>query len=385
MVRGTLITLACSGALVALGINAPAESGDDSPRGVVTNALRALHDRDLNRDAGDADVAGYYQGLRAGRPRTLLGRATDGANYHFRRDFRYYEARPNVDWPEHDGSGRHITNSFGISDREYSVERVPRSHRIAVVGDSIARGQGAPFGQSFEALVEARLNAERTRDDVAIYELINFSTTGYRLTQMLDLALETVPSFKPDVYLLCLTRLSVGNAWGDHLAQLVYDRMDLKYPYLRELAVSANLDARDSIGTMRAKLEPFRLQAIRWALQEIGDRARRDGAVLVVAFVPTVNSPKSQERRFGAVRPVVAELGLPLIDVLDVFGAGDLNTLRVAPGNDHPNTEGHRMIARVLYDRMLADPKVAAIMLGTAVTGLAVDGPTTASPWSRVP
>jgi lysophospholipase L1-like esterase len=364
IVRNAVLTLISCGLLIAVGLSRPARATGDSWSAKGRGVLRALHDRDLNREGDDTDVAGYYEGLLAGRPRNLLGRAQDVVNYRFRGDFLYYEARQNVDWAEHDGSGRHVTNSFGMSDGEYAAARQPGTRRVALIGDSITRGQGAPFGASFEAIVEDRLNSQHLENDIAHHEWINFSTTGYRLTQMLDVALETVPRFKPDVYVICLTRLSVGNVWGDHLAQLVYDGIDLKYPYLRELAASAGLDARDPIGTMRAKLSPFRLPAIRWSLVEISNRARRDGAVLVVAFVPTVNSPAAQERQFRGIRSLVGDLDLPLIDLLGVFDDPDLSHLRVAPGNDHPNGPGHEALARALYEELVTDGRLSRLFLG---------------------
>jgi lysophospholipase L1-like esterase len=253
-----------------------------------------------------------------------------------------------------------------LSDREYELRPPAGARRIAFIGDSVTRGQGAPFGESFEALLELRLNEQRRADGPAQYELINFSTTGYRLTQMLDVALETVPAYDPDVYVICLTRLSVGGAWGDHLAQLIYDGIDLKYPYLRELTTIAGLDPRDPIGAMRAKLEPFRIPVVKWALQEIQRQATSRRAAVVVAFVPTGNRPEALEPGFATIREAVRELDLPLIDLLAAFKDVDLATVRVSAGNVHPNGKGHRIIFEHLYDRIRADPRLLPLMSGPA-------------------
>jgi lysophospholipase L1-like esterase len=363
--RNALITLLCCGILVVVGMIRPARSGADPRLDGVRGVWRALQDRDQQSPTDD-EVAGYYEGLLAGRPRTLLGRARNEANYQFRGDFLYYEARANVDWPEHDDSGRHITNSLGMSDREYVVERRPGTRRLTIIGDSISRGQGVRPDETFEALLEDRLNDRHGGTAITEYELLNLSTTGYRLTQMLDVALEKAPLFKPDVYVVCLTRLSVGVAWGDHLAQLVYDRIDLKYPYLREVALKADLSPRDPIRVMRGKLAAFRLPVIRWTLQEIQERARRDNAAVVILFVPTANTPESLEPAFAPVRQLVRDLGLPLVDVLSVFGDVDLNSVRVARDNVHLNAEGHRQIFEFVYPRILEDRALAEIILGPA-------------------
>jgi hypothetical protein len=190
---------------------------------------------------------------------------------------------------------------------------------------------------------------------------------------MLDVALERVPSFAPDVYVVCLTRLSVGVAWGDHLAQLVYDRIDLKYPYLREVALKAGLSPADSIRVMRGKLSAFRLPVIRWALEEIQDRARRDNARVVVVFVPSGNSPESLEPAFAPVRQLVKDQGLPLVDALDLFADVDLSSVRVSADNVHLNVEGHRQMFEYLYGEILADRALAEMILGLAQMATATD------------
>src|SRR5690606_36491891 len=140
------------------------------------------------------------------------------------------------------------------------------------------------------------------------YELVNFSNTGYRLTQLVDVALEKVPAFAPDVYVVCLTRLGVSRKWGDHIAQLVYDNVDLKYPFLRELAAAARLDPRDTTGTMDAKLAPHRLDGIRWAMATIQEKAAREGAEVLAVLVPTATAPDALEEAFEGVRGVLREL-----------------------------------------------------------------------------
>jgi lysophospholipase L1-like esterase len=365
LLKRAVVTLVVCGALVAVGRSEPRASWSDPGISPVRRLVRMLHDRNVGRDANAEQVAGYYEGLLAGRPVTLLGRSDDSAAYRFRGDFLYYEAKPKLDLADYDDPAlRHVTNSHGMPDLEYSIERRPGTRRLAVLGDSVTRGQGAPFGESFEALLERHLNERYTGNGVEAYELLNFSNTGYRLTQLLDVALEKAPAFAPDVYVVCLTQLSVSRKWGDHIAQLMYDRIDLKYPYLRQLAVDARLDGRDPPGTMDAKLASYRLPAIRWAMAEIQRKARSEGATVLAVLVPTASSPGRQQELFADVREVLGDLAIPTIDLLDTFeGVEDTLPFMVEEGNVHPNREGHRRIFERFGQKIATDPVAAAVLL----------------------
>jgi lysophospholipase L1-like esterase len=333
--------------VAAIGRSEPRASYLEPDLSFIERVIRMMHDRNLNQNVADEEVAGYYEGLLAGRPTALLGNARESDVYRFRGDFLYYEPRPDLDVADYDDPVlRHVTNAHGLADREYPLEPTPGTRRIAVLGDSVTRGQGAPFGTGFEALLEDRLNA---REPETAYELLNFSVTGYRLTQMVDVALEVAPRFSPDVYLVCLTRLSVSRKWGDHVAQLVYDGIDLKYPALRDLAAEAGIDPRDPPGTMDAKLAAVRLPALRWALSTMRDEAASRDAEMVVLLVPTASSPAALRDVFEGVPELLRELEIPTIDLLDTFGSEeDMTPFMVEFGNIHPNEAGHRQIFEAL-------------------------------------
>src|SRR5687767_2209709 len=210
----------------------PPESGR-----FIHELLEVLQRRGLSSEAAADHAAGYYEGLlneggrvssmnaivsgRLGvrknpaRPDTGIRALRLPDRYIIRRDFLYYEARPNLDLADYDDSGlRLVTNSVGLSDREYAVERAPDSRRIAVLGDSVTRGQGAPFGASYEALLEGELNRRPLAPAVQRYEVMNFAVSGYRLTQMLEMASVRAAPYRPDLYIVGLSELSISRKWG---------------------------------------------------------------------------------------------------------------------------------------------------------------------------
>jgi hypothetical protein len=52
-------------------------------------------------------------------------------------------------------------------------------------------------------------------------------------------------------------------------------------------------------------------------------------------------------------RAVIDRLGIPLIDLIGIFPEADRPRLRVAPWDDHPNAEAHRLIAARFYDHLV--------------------------------
>jgi lysophospholipase L1-like esterase len=251
-----------------------------------------------------------------------------------------------------------------MADKEYSLEKPARTRRIAVLGDSLVRGLGAGTGAGFEALLEERLNAVHRSSVIDRYEVLNFGVEGYRITQIVDVAALKVPPFSPDVYVVGLTDIAVFRKWGHHIAQLVHDGIDLKYPFLRQVIERSGVSARDSITTFDAKMAPFRIPVFRWALTQIRNRAEASGASMVVLLLPTVQEPSELRDNFGDAYPVLDELRVPTIDLLDAFAHTDYDALRISAENRHPNRAGYRRLSEQLYLRLLENPAAAAAVLG---------------------
>lgn len=97
-----------------------------------------------------------------------------------------------------EGFGNSTINSFGMHDRERSLQKPAGTFRIAIMGDSLTEGQQVPMDKNYCALLEKRLNETGTRK----YEVLNFGVSGYALGQeylrMKDLALR----FHPDLVII---------------------------------------------------------------------------------------------------------------------------------------------------------------------------------------
>lgn len=370
--------------LSLLGLKA-AHAGGWMPDGVVgaggERLVTTLANRDLNKEAREALTAGYYEGLinEGSRLSSMNRLVTDTRRPTWEdreqpdrrqtHSFLFYELIPNSDTPDYRDERfryRLKTNSVGMADREYTVEKPGNTRRIALLGDSITRGQGAPYLGNYESLLEDRLNQSQGPDLRRRFEILNFAVGSYSVMQMMDAAVVKGTPYDPDVYIVALTDLSVYRRWGHHIPLLLNSGIDLKYDYLRDLVRQAGLEPMEPLGAVDAKLSRFRIPTIRWALAEIKAHATAQGAEVVVLLVPTGDDPAILAEEFLGVRRMLAELDLPVVDLLDTFAdVDDRARIRVADNDRHPNAEGHRMLAERLYLTITADPRLSQAVLGT--------------------
>lgn len=368
------------GALVALlGLQLAAQAGHRLP-GLAGEAITTMANRDLNREGREALSAGYYEGLinegaRLGGMNRLVTDSRKFTNDDPRQPdrvrvnaFHYYELLPNADVMDYlDQRARYRlkTNADGLSDRGYERLKPVGTRRIALFGDSITRGQGAPYQENYEALLERALTAERVTNGQGPIEILNFAVGSYSLMQMMDTAISRATAYSPDVYVVALTDRCVYRAWGRHVAQLMHAGIDLKYAYLRAVAREAGVSTDDSFGIFDAKMARHRLPTIRWSLQMIRDHARKHGASMLVLFIPTVDDPKLLAEEFLGVEEILDDLQVPYIDVLDTFVAmGDRAPVRVADNDRHPNAQGHRMLEAAILDKLRTSQDAMDVVFG---------------------
>jgi hypothetical protein len=340
--------------------------------------LGTLSNREPNMEAREELTAGYYEGLINESSRVSwmnrLSTGARGVTFENRReadrretgDFLFYELVPNADTPDYADERfryRLRTNSAGLADREYSREKPNGVHRIALLGDSITRGDGAPYLGNYESLLEARLNEEAAGGDARV-EILNFAVGGYNLTQMLEAAIVKATPYAPDVYVVAMTKVSVYRRWGEHLALLLNAGIDLKYEYLRDTVRAAGLKPEDPIGVTNAKLARFRIPTIRWVLTELERHATAHDADVLVILVPSAEDVDVLREEFLGVREVIDALGIPVIDLLDTFEDVEYAPYRVAENDGHPNAAGHRRLFEHVHDRIRADARLTRMFSG---------------------
>lgn len=276
-----------------------------------------------------------------------------------------------------------VTNSHGLRDQEYSLERTPGKKRLLLLGDSFAWGLGVEQPEIFLELLEAR-HPE--------WEMINAGVSGYGTDQELLYYRERGRLFAPDVVLLLIHENDFRNNASSRQqgrnkprfflrdGELVLERNQVAAPssgqrlerlVLRRsrLLGSLYLRARQEIwrrfGTEPSTDFPVTVEL----LEELGREVAEDGAQLVVASVPMPLALRSRLTDELESRGIVyRQLDAAFDDALEVEverwrrgESRDANERPVSPfvyrADFHWNALGHRVAADAI-ERQLVDQGV---------------------------
>ncbi len=265
------------------------------------------------------------------------------------------------------GDGRSVhygINAAGYRGREFTVERVPATARVAVLGDSFAFGQGVKDGDVFAALLEKSLPA-CPGSGVEVY---NFSVPAYATIHEAALLESDVLAYRPDLvvvwYFLNDTETIGTLHFFERTESPSFFPLARRFSALARLA-GARLDValmtREMIRHYRASYDDAdpRWLRVKGSLQRISDLSRSSGTP-VVSFVHPILFRLGESYPFADLHSKVLaaarEAGLPAHDLTDAFEGMDSGTLWVHPSDQHPNEIAHRLAAEY------AAPQVAALL-----------------------
>jgi hypothetical protein len=238
-------------------------------------------------------------------------------------------------------------NRWGMRDQDYERKAPPNTYRIAMLGASSVMGWGVGDGQTFEALVEDRLNHE---DDLhAKYEILNFGVQGYQPLQQL-VSLEKAFEFEPNAIFYIATGREISRATR-YLVEATQKNVVIPFEPLREIVARAGL-TRDMDETAALKrINPYSNEILSWTYHRIVERSRENGALPVFIFLPQVREGTWQEETPETLS-MAEKAGFIIINLADVYSGQDITTIRLAEWDDHPNVLGHTLIASRLYDEL---------------------------------
>lgn len=344
--------------------------------------LVALHQSGLNARDQAIQHRGYYEQLEVrAQPNAqvldVVGRRADWQDLgslgviRDRADVVLRELEPStrIVWNGH----TFTTNQWGMRDTAYDKDKPADVLRIALVGPSHVMGNNVGDGETFEALVEARLNREQPWPRFKRYEILNFGVDGHSILQQVALLEDRVFAFSPDV--VVATHYASNRSMTEGaLMKIVDGRVPVPYDDVRTLLKRAGLDHVDQ-GRLPVPFAPARAAA-RWAgldvrmphgestarirsiADAVVDASFRRFATLAAAHRATplvlgVDVVTDRETVTVPNARALQEAGLPVLDLFDVYPAERRPALRVAPWDDHPNAEGHRLVADRLYPALL--------------------------------
>lgn len=365
--------------IVLLVVSAPAVRA--AVPTVVAASLDALHATGLNARDSAVQHRGYYEQLEVrGTPNSqvldIVGTRAQWQDLgslgiiHERSDLMLRELLPlkRVEWNGHQFS----TNRWGMRDRDYERDKPAGTFRVALLGPSHVMGNNVGDGETFESLVETRLNKELQLPGYDRIEVLNFGVDGYSILQQVAILEDRVLAFSPDVVIAThyqSNRTMTEGAllklvWADVAipheplralmsgAGLVdVDRGSFPVPFgwARSVARGLGVNPRMPEGEAAGRTRRIADATVEVSFERFAQVARQSGVTPAVLALNVVIDDVAPEVPNATV---LRRLGLPVFDLFDVFPAARRPSLRVAPWDDHPNATGHALIAARFYDAL---------------------------------
>ena len=249
--------------------------------------------------------------------------------------------------------GHYSVNRWGMRDKDYEKLPAPGTFRIAILGASTIAGWGVGDGETFEALVEDRMNRERKGAPFERYEILNFGVPGYQPPQQLP-ASEKALSFAPGAVIYVATGREASRA-ADYLAEVVRKKIEIPYPPLKAIVQKAAVDATTDQSAALRRLEPFKDEILAWVYRKIVDDSRSRRATPILVFLPQSQGGNWEEETPAILRIAEAS-GFAVLNMSDVFKNHDVKSYALAEWDMHPNTFGHQVIAARLFDELAKRP-----------------------------
>lgn len=383
LLQARSVSLLVTAAVLALGLV-------PLPGGWAKAVRQDLQSLSLNRADREAGGGGYYEGLINGGlsdhggdlTARLLGKPTHWINFHdvdavqySRDDFLLFELKPNVN---HVVFGQPFTtNRFGLRDRPYTKEKPERTFRIALLGSSIDMGWGVGTEQTYENLLEDWLNAQAAKSgSIRKFEVLNFAVAAYSPLQRVEVFRRKAAEFQPDLVLFSVTMLDI-RLTQLHLLKVLQCRVDVRHDFVRRVIDEAGIKGDDlTLGKDgELRLKDVLKSKLRPHLWELGDEAmgllaadcRSRGVPLVCLMIPRAGPSDPPFERAPLVAQqarIAARHAVPVVDLMDAFDHSDPNDVAIAPWDDHPNDQGHKLMFLALARALSEHEELYMLLFG---------------------
>jgi hypothetical protein len=211
-------------------------------------------------------------------------------------------------------------------------------------------GSGVEAHETFEALVEDRLNKEFAQGTSTRFEILNFGVAGYTPFHVLYQLDRKVFAFEPHLAIFVIH----ARDWDSAAAQfvrMVRRRFLPRDPYLEDLVRRTGLTPQAGLNEGRRRVKPFEKELLGLVYGRFVELCRARGIIPVFLYMQPVTEPAQAWRKADRIQVLTTarEAGGHVLDLTGVFEGRDLSTLSIAENDGHPNALGSRLIADKLH------------------------------------
>ncbi len=263
-------------------------------------------------------------------------------------------------------------NSDGFRDDEFARQRPQGQKLIAILGDSIAFGQGVPQDQTFPALLNKMLNSSKKEADYIVW---NLGVPGYNTEQESEVLRSFVLPQKPDWVFLAYVINDVEPVNTDALKLLAGEKLDNQSSWLSgqiEKSVTLHI-AKNRFGRIVRWFKPewyFSSYVDDAIMQYVApDSAWNNVSTIIESMKKLCDSHKVRftvlmtpammdfaNYPFLIINQTVErfckEKGIDYLDPLPHFKDMDPQKLYVSMIDSHPNAQAQEIIARAVAEHI---------------------------------
>ncbi len=325
----------------------------------VADVLTRIASNRLNQRDQNNLTVGYYEALA--RPNRLAGQLWDVEQdkprdwfgvgrtevWGVRNDFLVNELVPSRSITIK--RQEFATNSHGLHDQEYSTVKPEGTYRIAVLGASPVMAPGVAQQETFEAILERRLDS-LARPLGRRVEVLNFGVAGYSvLQQMLQLE-DKVLALQPDLVIVTSIPPDRGSI-GIHVKKALTLKIPIPYPDVQAVVEREHLNGNSTVQTILRAMGPLAdsLMILSVTRSDSLVRSRGVKAAMMVMRLPSLLPTDDR-----LVQQQAAALGWPVMDLTDIYAPNRDADYALPDYDQHWNALGHQLVAGAMEARMRA-------------------------------
>ena len=248
-------------------------------------------------------------------------------------------------------------NSDGFRDREFSVSKPLNTFRIIVLGDSFTFGQGLELNETFNKILETRLNS---LNDGKVYEVMNFGVGGYNTLDEVEFFKEKGLKYKPDVVIIGFfhndfeDNFEIKNRISLRMEQGNFNRTNIsKYEYETNLNILMSQVVGDfdmEVFNNTTKFEYYWEKIVSQPLANLSDLSKFNNFTVVIATLDYAELSLNQKK---LLIDIAAKYGWHFIQMRDALAKYEYQKLVIGKLDHHYNYFAHELIASKLYGYLI--------------------------------
>jgi hypothetical protein len=327
-------------------------------------AIARLHNDVLNARDMNQQRRGYYEDLDVSRKDNWGWQGAEEpegwsigkkAFVRPRSDFLLTDVVPSMSTVL--GGAPCTSNSLGMRDREYQKEKPANTYRIVLLGASNDMGTGVKNDQTYENLVEDKLNAHVPDARYPRYEILNLAVAADSILQRVLRLEQEGFQYQPDAAILSVTAVD-EQFIASHLRKALMQGIEPTGDYgdvVQSVIRRAGVNGKMPAAMIERRLQPYVNELWAWSFQRFAQQCAQHGIRPVILYRP---APADFAGLEAAGRSKTLQLaraaGLEVMDLSPAFDAvTDRSSLILAKWDDHTTALGHRLLAEELYKDLL--------------------------------